>query len=1575
MEADRRLIDPSKAGPRRKRLAIAMALVAVMSGRSIAADLKRGPARLFLVNETVSENPEQIAQNVFSRPDRNLLLRLSKAQQLVGQSRYAEAVGHLGAVLESSEDYFLPAEGALRRSLRVEAQRLLGEMPKQGRELYELEYGARARRMLNEASAAGDVLGLAEVARHFFHTQAGYEATLLLGLYHLDHGSPLAGAMALARLQDVAPERDDFEPALSLSLATCWLRSGMPEKAVQTLLRLKRRHAEPTVDIGGRSVPLFADDAGALDWLTKWTGVQGPDPVEGAEQWCLTRGNAARNRSVTGSGPLLSLRWRVPTTEHPTVEAKIEELSQSPREQDRGAIPTSQPLVVGNTVLMRSTDNLLAVDVTTGKRIWEVPGDDPFEGLMGPPAEGPFPFPQPLNFDTALKYRLWGDATYGTLSSDGQRVYAVEDLGVDVGAGAARQFLNMQAPRNALGAKSFNRLAAFDVRTGKLQWELGGALEEFGLSQAGAFFLGPPLPLAGRLYAIAEYKQEIRLLALDPKKGTVLWKQQLAVADREVVSDPVRRLSGVSPSYADGILVCPTGNSSIVALELSTRSLMWGYVYPDRDAQSSSQAMFPPGFRPPSDAEPASRWVDGTLILAEGCVLATPPDSEKVHCLRLVDGKLLWTQPRDEDLYLACVYQGRAILVGQRRVRALALPTGEPAWGGRVAAFSGTSTPSGTGVLCGDRYYVPLSSGEVAAVDLKDARIVHTSRSRQGLVPGNLVCAGDKVVSQRPGAVEVFYQWDQLGQQVARRLAANPRDADALALAGEMRWDEGKLGEAIADFRRSLEAADDPRARGLLRDALFEGLRTDFAVHRRSAGEIERLLEDAPQRATFYWLMAHGSTDAREYRTAFGYYAQLIDLDQTLHELERVDPLLSVRRDRWIRVQLAALRDSCPAEVRAEIDRQVERRLQAAAGEKGSEALARFLDYFGGLPAADRAAAQLIAAYRRSDRPLAAEFLLRRQERPEDSRRTAAAVAQLAELLAGRKSYADAACCYRRLEREFAGVACGDGKTGRQWRDALPAGSPIRPLLAAESPWPAGEVVVKRARTRQPPPETYSRFALEYSGCPSPFFSDVTLEMQLATQTVTARDGAGGFRWQLPLAELLRRGSVPSLPYNRGVTRAAVRGHLLVLSAGPSIVGLDTLGVAPGHCPRVLWKQDADEGRTDGSPRPRMRFRAANLALVQQQRAAMGFPFQSSGLGNPAAAAVLLSDEVLCFSRFHNCVAVHPLTGDTLWVRKGVHPESAIFGDDQYVFLVPPDGGAATVLRTADGKFLGQREVAGERLATEGRHVLTVNGAGTRTVLELVDPWDAHKVWSRPFSADAKFKLVDSQWVGAVEPSGRFVLLEIAGGQTVVDAKIEPEEKGLGEVFVLRYPDGFVLVTDGLSRDKPPERRVYSLHGMPSAQISRGRVYAFDGQGKPRWAHPVIVEDQFLLLSQPRGLPVVTFACTAQAERPDVSPLHAVSVLCLDRNTGRVILREESPGISNTFLLTGDLRQKTVQLQLQRETVTMTFTGRPVVRPESDGRTSRAKVRKTLFDTMKDAAQRTWDKIRGGGEEETEPGE
>jgi len=1513
---------------------------------------------------------------VFATPDRTVLRLLGKARQLLGQDRYAEAVRCLGAILDSPEDYFFQPEKTdpVYRSLKSEAQRLLGEMPRRGRQLYELQYGARARRMLRDAAAAGDTFELGEVSRRFFHTQAGYEATLLLGLDHLNQGRPLAAALTLQRLREASPSADQFEPMLSTTLATCWIRAGLPDKAWQALASLRARYPDQhTVTIAGEEVLLFPEGSVALEGLIQrdealgllaeednplgklasLVGLPATAGPRSTDQWTMFRGNATRNGSASGSRPLLSLLWAVRATEHPCVEALIDEFSREDREENRPAIPALHALAVDDVVLMRTARTLVAVDLVSGKRIWEVPVDDPFEVLSDPAPETGFRRRPQLY--QGLRLRVWGDATYGRMSSDGRCVFTIEDLGFGgVWANVPGVLVNAQRRGSKSTPGLSNRLAAYDVQTGKLKWHVGGEAEEYGLAQAGAFFLGPPLPLMDQLFVLAEVQGEIRLMSLDRETGELLWSQPLADAERDVLNDPLRRLAGVSPSYADGVLVCPTSENAIVALELATRSLLWGYAYTPENERVMRQVMLF-GVQAIPDPDPVGRWTDSSVILADGRVLLTPVESDQLHCLDLMDGKLFWKRPRQDDLYLACVYRDNVVLVGTDHVRALRLDDGEPAWENRTVAFPEGSRPSGLGFLSGGLYYVPLTSAEVMAVDVAAGRPACVSKSRRGNVPGNLICYRDRIISQRADAVEAFYQLDALEKLVDRRLAENKDDAEALARKGEILWQEGKLDEAIGAFRRSLESAPDPNTRELLRAAWFDGLRLDFAAHRRRVEEIEELIDKPDQRAMFLRLMGVGLQSAGEFTAALESYLELIDLDQDHRGMERVERSLVIRRDRWIRGQLAALRGAATSEMRAEIDRAVQTRLKAAVEEEDAAALARFLEYFGSHPVAEDGRGALVRKLQASGRLLEAELLLRRQERSKDSRRAANAVAELAGMLRGAGRWRDSAVCYRRLKGQFADVACLDGESGKQVVDALPADDPVRLELEQVAPWPVGRVEVEIGSPKKTSVAAFAKSTVEYQGSPAPFFSDSTIELHMNPPRFVARDGLGGEQWSLAVSELPRQ---QRFVFNRNPTRVAVCGHLLLVLMGSKMLAVDTLAGSDGGPPRMLWVKDLDESVREVTAGAKARIPVANLAAGMQ-------PFRFAG-GYRAATDVpeVLSEDLLCVTWFRNCVAVDPATGETLWVRQDVPPGSSVFGDHEYVFVVPSEGTAATVLRALDGTLVGTREVSRrpERLTTIGRRVLVRRNSGNRSVLELVDAWTGEKVWpSREFAADAALSLVDRQAVAVLERSGRFVLLDLTDGRALIEAELEPEPS-LSSIFVLPSASGYVLITQAAAGDdhKDPNRYVQPMRGTQSAKINRGRVYAFDHRGNKLWPAPVSVQDQFLPLDQPGRLPVLTFASVVTKRANNRRVEASTFILGIDKRNGRVILNKQLPGSTNCFQLCGDPQRKMVDVQLQRNTITMTFTDKPLAAESDRGATSSPEPRdeRTIIQAIWDAIRR-----------------
>ena len=204
-----------------KSLVLAVALPWVVAGWMCGAGALR-PA-------LGQEDADATEDSVFFPADRDSMRRLAKARELLAERQYDEAVQLLDRLLEAPEDFlFQPQKGARYCSLKSEAQRLIGQLPVAGRASYDLQFGAQAKQLLETAAREGNADGLAEVSRRFFHTSAGYEATELLGTYHMEHGRPLAAALCFKRLQESPAAAEAFEPALSIKIAVCWYRAGMP---------------------------------------------------------------------------------------------------------------------------------------------------------------------------------------------------------------------------------------------------------------------------------------------------------------------------------------------------------------------------------------------------------------------------------------------------------------------------------------------------------------------------------------------------------------------------------------------------------------------------------------------------------------------------------------------------------------------------------------------------------------------------------------------------------------------------------------------------------------------------------------------------------------------------------------------------------------------------------------------------------------------------------------------------------------------------------------------------------------------------------------------------------------------------------------------------------------------------------------------------------------------------------------------------------------------------------------------------------------------------------------------------
>lgn len=1416
--------------------------------------------------------------------DRAQVKRLYEAQRLIEQRSYAPAVGLLGEILAAEDDFFFrPNRGApLYRRLKPAAEAILAQLPAEALAEYDAQFGAAARAKLDAAVAAGKTEALAEVVQDYYYTQAGAEAAWLLGTHYRVAGRPLRAAFYLQRLAADGDRGGRFQPALTLELAACYLQSYRPELAQEALVRWRQTAGSKKIVIGGREHPLFDADDRALPWLEAIVGPRPPAVLD----WAMFGGNPARNVVAGDAEPLLKPQYTVDGRPEAELRESIDAARKQIGEARKPAVPSLFPLVVGQTIVARTATEVRAIDLSTGNVRWRAALEDPLQSYLAS-IDGERNKQSEDIVQRGLGRRLWEDIAFGSMSSDGRNVYGLEGMPFHLGADS-QAVLVLPNGRRQLDPgflKNYNLLTAYDLASGKILWEAGGPPGNADNPLAGAFFVGPPLPLDGQLYIVADMPNpaskeiQTRLFALNPADGHVAYQWMLTAREDQpampgfnpgVVTRLNSRRGVAAPAYSDGVLVCGTSDNRFVGVDLTTRLVLWCYEGPQENVNPMALALRQA--RQVQQEERPDRWLDPGMVIADGRVLLTPRDSDQLVCLRLADGQLEWTAPRRDGLYVGGVRGDRAVVVGRQRLWTIGMNDGKFVWEDD-ALLPPAAVPSGRGFLGRNHYYLPLSTAEIATVDLANGRIVARSRSVDGAVPGNLVNHRGVLLSQ---SVEGLSRFDDLAgrdRQLAAALTQTPDDPALLAQRGEVLLYQGRQLEAVELLRRSLAKAPGERTRQLLAEALIEGLRLDFAKFQPLVTELDPLLGDPALRGRFLLELAQGRRRAGHAAQAFDAYMKWIDLGLDAGQMDQVDTARRVRIDRRIQAGLYEIWQGTRPEDRAALDR-------AIAGRLRPDRLPQFLDFFAFHPTADSVRMQLAQRARENRRAIEADLYLARVLENGDPTPRGAALAEQAALLKAAGRFDEAAALYKELAGPLADVPCVDGKTGRQLLAALGPDDPVRRAMTPPDLWPGEPTIEIERRDQNRTRSVNPRFMVWTPGCPRTF----AVHFNSEGQTLGELDGQGRPRWKMPLQDAKIHPNF--LGYVQQSAEGRVVGHLLVAMLGNRVAAIDTLEG------KVLWSADSPTTKPD------------QPGVVQNARRRFQMQRMVRPLASPFPSPLVATAEYTAFEQDRRLLVVDTMTGRPLWSYDDLPPDADLFGDHAGIYLAPSEGGEAVVLSPLDGRELGRRVVPAlsKRLALFGRRILTWDAGANGAELTLLDPWDAKIVWRKVFQRNAQVWLHNDE-IGVLEPKGQFHLLAADGTETLL-AQTDPLEWCDGIVF-RRRGDRVVLLTNS----RRPEPNPFGDF-VPMGNVSvSGWAYGFDASGKRLWT--VDLPPQAFYIQQPAEAPVlVFFRRTMKAvQLPNGGITHEPpqsNLLCLDVRSGKILQKDTSPGQDDQYEQTLD---------------------------------------------------------------------
>ncbi len=747
------------------------------------------------------------SESPFLSPPRESLRPIVKTKTLIKRGEIKQAVEILGELLaqDRQDDFLIPETTQSYGSLRMRTERILGWLGKENRKDYEFRYGIRAKKWLDEGLADNDINKLKLVSEKYFFTPAGVEAVMVLGHLELSAGRP---SIAVSWFQKVLryPElATQYEPEVSISLATCQLLSGNRTQADSTLASLKQRMPSAVVSLMGESRSIFAAGDDRIAWLTSLIGDSPLAKNVVVSKWLVSSGNVARTGKIAHGLPLIVPTWKQSVAGSEKAQKLVDRNVQRQIDQQVSPASAVRPLVIGDTVLARTADQTYGVDINTGKRLWVYPPNVAWNRKSETEDST-------QKIDDSIK-RSYENAIYGQASSDGRLAFLIPFPGhAGVSQNQGREF---KATREGTKDwRTYNELVAIDCqRQGAVRWRIGG---ENGLDEpelAKAFFLGEPLPWEGQLYCACVLNAVVKLVVLDSRTGELKWSLDLASTTREFPD--LSTLGGITPSYADGKLFMTTGTGALVAIDISNRSLAWGYVYKRHEI---NELIVVDGRNPNVLRD---TWRDAQIVVAESKVLLTCRESLELICLDAESGASGWRRggtgvrvmrTENKDLYVAGIFRNQAILVGLNKVRGIDLNTGKQNF---VVDFSEHGVMSGRGYIGRDSLYLPATNNSVVKIDLLGAKIDNVAFT--DVMPGNIVRVGNKVISHSPGWLASF---PELGETEKELEAVAKRGGDfspkqSLTQA-QVLIQRGKLKEAISVIKSLADSEFKSQCAGLL---------------------------------------------------------------------------------------------------------------------------------------------------------------------------------------------------------------------------------------------------------------------------------------------------------------------------------------------------------------------------------------------------------------------------------------------------------------------------------------------------------------------------------------------------------------------------------------------------------------------------------------------------------------------------------------------------------------------------------------------------------------------------------------
>ncbi|MES2791746.1 MAG: PQQ-binding-like beta-propeller repeat protein [Planctomycetota bacterium] len=811
---------------------------------------------------------------------------LTEVPKLLESDHVDDAVRSLQKCFAAADDGYVLRPEWEQPAVRGIAAKLLRDAGEPVWKRYEELIGAEAKRALERLEIDGPPGAYQGLVRRYEHTLAGATALDRLANWNLGRGDYDSAVNCWEQLLSNPVHTSRFTTIQRLKLFFAANRSGRTEIA-----RREAEHLDKIrIELAGQSLP-------ASDWRLKLEQLPRLASQVAAD-WRFLGGVPERTRVSQGSAPFL-LRPSVSISMFDAADRKaltsddqtalLDGRSQYDKDLESALSVGSvmgfagTPIVNDNLILWRDSFGVRAIDRRTRETAWAYSTATRLHSLLV------------FNADSDMRTRS-GQSTYRynsvleQLTSDRQHVYLVDPNFVP---DRGQQFLfNQGDPNQRDDGKApitpWNAIVALRITgpsAGKaIAWKIGGhPTEEPNAVLAGHFFLGPPLPVGGLLYSVAEYQKQIWLIAAHPDTGRIEWRQTLSLTpqfSRESMPPPDK--SRLAPACllagGQGVLVCPLASGLLVAVNQITGEILWAHDYRVRrkvpgfqfgQLMNSSVELF-------NDAD----FPNPPLIHQDRVYFLTPGEdnsSDHIVCLDLHTGKKVWQVSTPVDLkYLASADRDVVVGVGATEICGLSAQTGTTTWQRRTPRISGV------GAVLPGVYLLPIADGRVLSLDLRDGREIGFAMQSPEIRPGNLVVSGRDVISLNGLDLQVFPQSADLLASLEAKPAEQRSSYQFWYELGELQFRMGQLAPAKQSLAKAMslaEPATQSTIRGLLRELAWHELLQQPEQRPKVLAEYAELCELPEHRAQHLLLQAEDEVRRGDLAAAQKTSAELLRVD------------------------------------------------------------------------------------------------------------------------------------------------------------------------------------------------------------------------------------------------------------------------------------------------------------------------------------------------------------------------------------------------------------------------------------------------------------------------------------------------------------------------------------------------------------------------------------------------------------------------------------------------------------------------------------------------------------------------